>query len=134
MLFRTTSRTVTFRMPFSIAAVEHELPAGAYLLETDEELIQGLSFPAYRRVTAFLQTPSRRVSGALHSVPVARKTSTLRWRGTSPATTKRKISERPLTMGGEIHENPEWLKPGLYGAAVGAPSPWRSSAFPGADG
>lgn len=70
MLFRTTSRTVTFRMPFSIAAVERELPAGAYLVETDEELIQGLSFPAYRRVATLLQIPSRGASGGLQSVPV----------------------------------------------------------------
>lgn len=71
MLFRTTSRTVTFLMPFSIAAAERKLPAGAYLIETDEELIQGLSFPAYRRVATFLRIPQARgPSGRLHSVPV----------------------------------------------------------------
>ena len=45
MLSRTTTRTVTFLMPFSVAAANHDLPAGAYLVETDEELIQGLSLP-----------------------------------------------------------------------------------------
>jgi hypothetical protein len=33
---------------------EQELPAGDYVIETEEELIQGLSFPAYRRVSTTL--------------------------------------------------------------------------------
>jgi hypothetical protein len=71
MLSRTTTRTVTFLMPFSIVAANQELPAGAYLVETDEELIQGLSFPAYRRVGTFLRIPQLRGSSdRLHSVPV----------------------------------------------------------------
>ena len=71
MLSRTTTRTVTFLMPFSIAAANQELPAGAYLVETDEELIQELSVPAYRRVATFLRIPQGRApSDRLHSVPV----------------------------------------------------------------
>jgi hypothetical protein len=71
MLSRTTTRTVTFLMPFSIAAASHEFPAGAYLVETDEELDQGLLFPAYRRVATFLRIPQPRgQSDRLHSVPV----------------------------------------------------------------
>jgi hypothetical protein len=71
MLSRTTTRTVTFLMPFSIAAANQELPAGAYLVETDEELIQGLSFAAYRRVATFLRIrQGRGPSGRLHSVPI----------------------------------------------------------------
>ena len=38
-------------MPFVIEGFVQELPAGDYVVETDEELIQGLSFPAYRRVS-----------------------------------------------------------------------------------
>ena len=71
MLSRTTTRTVTFLMPFSITAANQEIPAGAYLVETDEELIQELSFPAYRRVAVYLRIPQGRgPSGRLHSVPV----------------------------------------------------------------
>ena len=71
MLSRTTTRTVTFLMPFSVEAANQELPAGAYLVETDEELIQGLSFPAYRRFATFLRIRQPRgPSGRLHSVPV----------------------------------------------------------------
>ena len=71
MLSRTTTRTVTFLMPFSVAAANHQLPAGAYLVETDEELIHGLSFPAYRRVATFLRIPQPRgQSDRHHSVPI----------------------------------------------------------------
>ena len=71
MLSRTTTRTVTFLMPFSIAAANQELPAGAYLVETDEEFIQGLSFPAYRRVATFLRIrQGGGPSGRLQSVPI----------------------------------------------------------------
>jgi hypothetical protein len=37
-----------------VAGFEQELPAGDYVIETEEELIQGLSFPAYRRVSTAL--------------------------------------------------------------------------------
>ena len=30
------------------------LPAGAYIVETDEELLQGISFPAYRRISTLI--------------------------------------------------------------------------------
>ena len=65
MLSRTTTRTVTFLLPFSIAAANQELPAGAYLVETDEELIQELSFIAYRRVATFLRIPQAPVVYAM---------------------------------------------------------------------
>ena len=71
MLSRMTTRTVTFLMPFSVAAAERELPAGAYLVETEEELIQELSFPAYRRIAMYLRIPQGRgPAGRLHPVPV----------------------------------------------------------------
>jgi hypothetical protein len=51
---RTSDATVTFFGAFVIDGFEQELPAGAYVVETEEELIQGLSFPAYRRVSTTL--------------------------------------------------------------------------------
>jgi len=45
---------VTFTKPFVIAGFEQELPAGDYVVETEEELIEGLSFPVYRRVSTTL--------------------------------------------------------------------------------
>lgn len=55
---RTTRTTVTFQRPFSMRGVEGVRPAGTYLVETDEELIMGLSFDAYRRTGTFLFLPS----------------------------------------------------------------------------
>ena len=35
-------------------------PAGTYTVETNEELLPGLSFPAYRRIATLIFLPSRR--------------------------------------------------------------------------
>lgn len=44
-----------FRHPFLLKGVDRTVPAGDYRVVTDEELIEGLSFLAYRRVsTIFL--------------------------------------------------------------------------------
>lgn len=50
MTMRTTRTTVTFKRPFVLTGLDDELPAGVYAIETDEERLEGLSFPAYRRV------------------------------------------------------------------------------------
>ncbi|MFC1673080.1 hypothetical protein ACFL12_02895 [Pseudomonadota bacterium] len=50
MTARTNTKTVTFTEPFNLRGIEGELPAGDYTVETQEELIEGLSFPVYRRV------------------------------------------------------------------------------------
>lgn len=55
---RTTKTTVTFARPFFLGDSVHELPAGAYDIETDEELLAGLSFPAYRRTEIRLYVPT----------------------------------------------------------------------------
>ena len=47
---RTTRQTVTFARPFVLSDVEGAQPAGSYTVETDEELLQALSFPAHRRL------------------------------------------------------------------------------------
>ena len=51
---RTTRSTVTFSRAFTLEAVDRLFPAGAYELVTDEELIEGISFPAYRRVASWI--------------------------------------------------------------------------------
>jgi hypothetical protein len=50
MTTRTSNKTVTFRRPFVLGGFDEVLPAGAYCVETDEELLEGMSFPAYRRI------------------------------------------------------------------------------------
>jgi hypothetical protein len=47
---RTLSKTVVFTKPFLLKGVDRTLPAGNYRVVTDEELIEGLSFPVYRRL------------------------------------------------------------------------------------
>jgi len=47
---KTTKQTVTFAQPFLLPTLGEEQPAGSYLIEIDEELIQSLSFIAYKRV------------------------------------------------------------------------------------
>jgi hypothetical protein len=54
---RTTRKIVTFRRPFSLSAVDEVLPSGTYTVDTDEELIDGLSFLAYRRIATLLHLP-----------------------------------------------------------------------------
>lgn len=51
MTIRTSRKTVTFRRPFVLGGVDEALPAGAYSVRTDVQLSEGVSFPAYRRIS-----------------------------------------------------------------------------------
>jgi hypothetical protein len=62
MLTRTRDQTWTFGKPFLLRGVERQLPAGRYRVATDEELIEGLSFPAYRRVATMIFVPGSSAS------------------------------------------------------------------------
>jgi hypothetical protein len=55
MTMRTTKSTVTFVRPFRLGAFGEQLPAGRYPIETDEELLEGVSFPVYRRTATMMQ-------------------------------------------------------------------------------
>jgi hypothetical protein len=66
---RTKRKTVTFRMPFLLEGVGRRLPAGSYEVITDEEMIEGLSFPVYRRIATMMLVPGR-LSGSLEMVSV----------------------------------------------------------------
>ena len=50
MTIRTSTKTVTFNHPFVLGGLGRPLPAGAYRIETDEELLDGTSVPVFRRV------------------------------------------------------------------------------------
>jgi hypothetical protein len=56
-MVRTTTTTLTFRRPFSLPGADRMVPAGDYRVVTDEELIEGLSFPAYHRVSTAIFVP-----------------------------------------------------------------------------
>lgn len=57
MTTRTTQTTIVFRSPFILKGLDKAAPAGSYLLETDEELIEGVSILAYHRTAALLHLP-----------------------------------------------------------------------------
>ena len=54
MTMRTSRKTVTFRRPFSLSGMDVLQPAGTYTVETSEELLEGLSFPAWRRTATVI--------------------------------------------------------------------------------
>jgi hypothetical protein len=58
MTIRTDRTTISFKNAFRLAGIDSEQPAGDYVLDTDHELIEGLSRLAYRRVATVLQLPS----------------------------------------------------------------------------
>src|SRR5580700_381439 len=71
MATRTTEKTVTFSHPFLLKGVDRILAAGDYRVVTDEELIQELSFPVYRRVATMIFVPADpRQASALEMVAV----------------------------------------------------------------
>ena len=58
MTLRTTRAVASFKEPFALRAVEGMQPPGDYNVFIEDELIQGLSHPAYRRVATILEMPS----------------------------------------------------------------------------
>lgn len=54
MITRTKRVTLTFKHPFSLKGVDRPLAPGKYEVVSDEELIEELSFPVYRRVSTHL--------------------------------------------------------------------------------
>lgn len=65
MTLRTTTTTVFFAKSFSIAGLDEVLPPGHYDVETDEELLEGITFEAYRRVLTLLHVPPKAGSPGL---------------------------------------------------------------------
>lgn len=55
---RSRRETIVFKHPFRMASIERLLPAGAYEIVTDEEMIEGLSFPVFRRVATMMLVPA----------------------------------------------------------------------------
>ena len=58
MTIRTTRSTVSFSSPFTLRNLEGVQPAGDYVVLADDELIEGLSRVAYRRLVTLFQTPA----------------------------------------------------------------------------
>ena len=59
MTIRTRNTLVVFHRPFELRGVDRTLPAGEYRVMTDEQLIEELSFPVYRRVSTVIFAPGQ---------------------------------------------------------------------------
>ncbi|PRY84363.1 hypothetical protein [Donghicola tyrosinivorans] len=59
MNMRSTRSTVTFSNAFTLPGYPDGLPAGDYEVLVEEELLQGLSFEAYRRTATYLTVRGR---------------------------------------------------------------------------
>jgi hypothetical protein len=57
-MMRTTTKIVTFHKPFCLKGVDRLLPPADYRVVTDEELIDGVSFAAYRRLSTVIFVPA----------------------------------------------------------------------------
>jgi hypothetical protein len=57
MTIRTRRETVHFRHPFLIKGIDRQLAPGPYEVITDDEIIEGLSFPCFRRVATMIMVP-----------------------------------------------------------------------------
>ena len=65
MTIRSRRETVTFRHPFRIHGIDRLLPAGSYDVVTDEEMIEGLSFPCWRRIATMITVPAEGGRGGM---------------------------------------------------------------------
>lgn len=54
MTLRASRSTVSFAHPFALAGMAGHLPAGDYEVLVEDELLQGLTFEAYRRSATYL--------------------------------------------------------------------------------
>ena len=57
MSTRSHSKSVVFSHSFELKGIDRILPPGEYRIVTDEELIEELSFPVYRRVATMIFVP-----------------------------------------------------------------------------
>lgn len=117
MMTRTNTETVTFQHPFVLDDLGETYPAGTYILETEEELLEGVSFPAYRRVSTLLHLltqPDRPgVTKILSVDPEGLEAALLRDATFVPAATK---DETPRT-----HFDPSDVEPPEKSATVTLP-------------
>jgi hypothetical protein len=58
MTTRSRSKSVVFSHSFELKGVDRILPPGEYQIVTDEERIEELSFPVYRRVATMIFVPA----------------------------------------------------------------------------
>jgi hypothetical protein len=112
MTTRTKVETVSFLHPFKLDGIDDVQPPGRYVVETDDEEIDGLSLPVYRRLSMVIHiggTPG--TSETARAVPLdpaelaAARASDARPRDMAPAAT----ADVSITDNGRRH--PTWIGP-----------------------
>ena len=58
MATRTTQTVVVFSSPFLLPGLETTQPPGTYRVDYDEEMLEGISREAWRRVGAYIHLPA----------------------------------------------------------------------------
>jgi hypothetical protein len=67
---RTRTTLVVFSHPFELKGVDRTLPPGEYRVVTDEQLIEELSFPVYRRVSTMIFVPGKSGTSSTEMVTI----------------------------------------------------------------
>jgi hypothetical protein len=67
---RTQTTLVVFSHPFELKGVDRTLPPGEYRVVTDEQLIEELSFPVYRRVSTMIFVPGKSHASSIEMVTI----------------------------------------------------------------
>ncbi len=70
MFTRSQSKSVVFSHPFELKGVDRILPPGTYQVVTDEELIEELSFPVYRRISTMIYVPGQTLLPSVEMVTI----------------------------------------------------------------
>jgi hypothetical protein len=65
---RVASTMVTFVRPFILDGFEQLQPAGSYVVDTEEELIDSLLFPAWKRLSTIIRVSRH---GGIEYIPVS---------------------------------------------------------------
>ncbi|NTF90096.1 hypothetical protein G6L46_23405 [Agrobacterium rhizogenes] len=68
MTSRTTQTVVSFSFPFLLPGFDVPQPAGKYRVDHDEEVIEGISWLAWRGVGTFIHLPAMATQGAKHQM------------------------------------------------------------------
>ena len=67
---RTRREDIVFKRPFMLKGWAEPQPAGAYAVDTEEELVEGLSFPAYRGVSTTIMRQGTPGGALVEMIPV----------------------------------------------------------------
>ena len=67
---RTRNALVAFDHPFELKGVDRTLPPGEYRVVTDEQLIEELSFPVYRRISTMIFVPGKSGTSSTEMVTI----------------------------------------------------------------